>query len=37
MIDLKLAMGFFWLGSGIIVLAGAMGVYFMEKGKRRKK
>ncbi len=37
MIDIKLAMGFFWVGAGIIVLAGALVVYFIEKGKKRKK
>lgn len=37
MIDVNLAMGFFWLGAGIIVLSGAVVVYSMEKGKRKRR
>jgi len=37
MIDLKFAMGFFLFGSGIIVFAGALMIYFLEKGKKKKK
>lgn len=36
-IDLKLAMGLFWFTAGLIILGGALLVYFTKKGKTRKR
>lgn len=36
-IDLRLAMGFFWLGAGLIVLWGALLIYSLKKSKIKRK